>query len=123
MRINYLPCEIYRPSFGDCSNYGISHHFDRVALVLPDGNCSFDPALETPPNLCLLRADVIFGSDKILRVFPAMVNEAGEVVKRPGWWMNGGCFVSGDSRFSEACERLLGSRFCGAVMLMDRRED
>lgn len=118
--ISYLSCWIYRPCWGDCSNHGISSTFDKIALVC-DGPNEFDPAVECPANLCMLQVDSV-GGQPFPKVVPAMVDEVGTVVPRPGWWMYGGCFVDGDSRFSELCSKLLGYRFIGGVMLCDRSE-
>ena len=62
-----------------------------------------------------------------LRVVPAyQANDGPDALAWkpvPLWWMNGGNIAStSDSRFSQACERLLGHRFYGAVHIHDRTE-
>lgn len=122
MKANYLNAYIYKPHYGDCSNKGISSRFKQVALVCEDGNNSFDTETECPLNLCIAEKRNVTGGD-LLTIYPAAVDECGNIVKRPGWWMFGGCYVgASDSRFNRKLRSVLGSDFYGAVAFHDRQE-
>jgi hypothetical protein len=92
--------------FGDCSNNGVSARFSRLTLINVEG--PFDPREDAPA------AKLEQHRPGCLRVVPVGVD---------GWKMFGGNYAAcSDSRFSEACEELLGHRFYGAVAIHDRVE-
>lgn len=105
MTIHALPIEVFRSSFGDCSNDGISKFFNELLLYCPDGHREFDAETEIPLNFCMIRRRELYGilsgnRSKYVDIVPATVDEAGRVVPRPGWWMYGGNIGStSDSRF------------------------
>lgn len=101
---------------GDCTNGGISSNHDQLCLVNVDG--PFEPSDDCPA--VMLDSHVL----GCLRIVPAVKTEAGNWIIEPGgWYMDGGNYAStSDSRFSAACNRLLGHRFYGAVAIHDRRE-
>ena len=124
MIARYLTAEIYKPHYGDCSNGGISSRFHEVKLICEDGPGTFDTLTECPLNLCIMQKETFgFAPEGVLKIYPAAVDEFGNIVKRPGWWMNGGCVVGdSDSRFGRKASSLLGRYFSGAINLHDRQE-
>lgn len=116
-KINYLTVGVLRDSYlGDCTNRGISSQFNTLALACPDGPSSFDADEILPLNFCMMDFRDL-GFTHHVRIVPATVNERGEVVKRPGWWMFGGNVArSDDSRFFE----FAGVRY--PLDIHDRRE-
>lgn len=110
---------VYRePGAQDCTNRGISSRYTRLCLMNASG--PFEPREDCPP--VLLESHV----RGCLRIVPAVCVLRGgsrTYVRMPGSWMMGGNFAAtSDSRFSDACERLLGHRFYGAVSIHDRQE-
>ena len=102
MKINCLSVSVLRSArYGDCTYGGISSRFDELLIACPDGPRTFDADEIMPLNFCMVeRRDL--GFTKIVNVVPATVNERGEIVKRPGWWMCGGNVArTSDSRFYE----------------------
>ncbi len=104
-----LHVNIYKCSkFGDCTLNGVSSR-DIEGLCLTNVEGPFEPSDHYP-------AAKLGVSLNSLYIKPAW-NE-GELT------MNGGNFAaSSDSRFSDACQRLLGRPFYGAVAIHDRVED
>jgi len=102
MKIHCLSVEVYRSHFGDCTNGGVSSRFNELLIACPDGNETFDSDIETPLNFCMIeRRRFSFSPVECLSVVPACVDASGQIVKRPGWWMNGGNIANtSDSRFS-----------------------
>lgn len=102
MRIRCLSVSVYRDASGaDCTNSGISSHFSDLLIYCPDGPRCFWSEQETPLNFCMIRKRALFG-EVVADIIPAMVDDLGHVVPRPGWWMHGGnCADSCDSRFRE----------------------
>jgi hypothetical protein len=95
---------------------GISSKADSLYLVNVDGPCEPD---DTAPA-ALLIAGALPGT---LKIVPATKGLDGSYVRVPGWFMMGGNYgATSDSRFSEACENILGYRFYGAVAIHDRNE-
>ena len=117
MKIPCLTVSVLRDSrLGDCTNNGISSRFDSLLIACPDGPQSFDADELLPLNFCVMERRNL-GFTEHVRIVPAAVNERGEVVKRPGWWMFGGNVArSGDSRFFD----LSGIRY--PLDIHDRRE-
>lgn len=109
-----LVAHIFRtPLYADCSNGGISARCDRVTIVNCDGP-DIMPTEDAPAVRLDKRADV-------LRLVPVVWNGVEWVTA--GWHMFGGTYVAtSDSRFADACRRVLGARFYGAVALHDRTE-
>ena len=105
MKIHCLKVDVFRNHFGDCSNNGISKYFNELLLACPDGPDTFDSEKETPINFCMIeRRRFSFSDAEHLNIVPACVDASGRVVKRPGWWMNGGNIANAcDSRFSKLC--------------------
>lgn len=98
---------VYRDAFGDCTNGGISSRANQLTLVNVSGPSEPD---DTAPA-AILESHV----RGCLRIVPA--DTGGR------WYMAGGNFgASHDSRFPEACARLLGHGFYGAVSIHDRTE-
>ena len=119
MKIRTLTVDVYRtPGFGDCTCNGISARFDRLALYCPDGPNEVDSEA-LPDNFAVLENRHLWGSRIVPTIYPATVNEAGEVVKVDKWWMMGGNFAhTSDSRFYG----LIEGDFYGAVAIHDRYE-
>ena len=103
MKIRCLNVNVYRSSrLGDCTNGGVSKYFDQLLVACPTGNVAFDSDREIPLNFCMIERRRLFGDEESVRIVPATINEDGNVVKRPGWWMYGGNLAeTSDSRFSE----------------------
>lgn len=100
MKIKALPVEVYRHGTMDCTNGGISGRYNKLLLACPDGSITIDADVGIPESFCMVERRRLFGDEEHLRIVPATVNEDGEVVARPGWWMNGGNIAStSDSRF------------------------
>ena len=86
-----LPVEIFKSSFGDCSNGGISSRYNKIMLVCDDGFIEIDEN-NPPENLCVYVKRTLFGEEHdYIRPYV----EADGV-----GWMSGGCICwSCDSRF------------------------
>lgn len=99
---------------GDCTLNGISSAAKSLCVVNIEG--PFKPSDTTPA--ALLQSH----QPGCLRIVPAeLVADQWKPVR--SWVMMGGNFgATSDSRFGEACERLLGHRFYGAVAIHDRIE-
>ncbi|MBQ6734861.1 MAG: hypothetical protein IJR00_08135 [Lachnospiraceae bacterium] len=117
MKINYLTIEVYKDNaIGDCTNGGISGRFNTLLLACKRGPWHFESEKETPLNLCMVERRQLF-SVTYTDIIPAAINDAGEVVPRPGWWMFGGNIAyTSDNRFSEA----VGHSY--PLKIRDRRE-
>jgi hypothetical protein len=109
---------VYRTSTRDCTLNGISSQHDRLTLVNVEG--PFEPDDDAPAAM------LIHGNAPgCLRIVPAVQYEGrpNAFYPRDGGVMMGGNYAAtSDSRFTEACERLLGYRFYGAVPIHDRIE-
>ena len=115
MKVRCIRVDIFKDRTGDCSNRGISSRFSSVLLPCEVGPLSFDGEEETPLNFCMICSRFLFG-EIYLDVVPAMINERGQIVPRPGWWMFGGTIAhSSDSRFSDMAGRY-------PLKIRDRRE-
>ena len=109
-----LLIEVYRSPFGDCTNGGVSSRSTTLCVVNAEG--PFNPKEDTPAVLLERH------HDNLLRIVPA-VKQSGVWLRVPGWWMMGGNYgATSDSRFSQACEKLVGYHFYGAVAIHDRQE-
>lgn len=103
-----LIASIYKSGLGDCSNDGVSAHYDKVCIVNVPG--PFKPTDDMPAVRLVKREHV------------------GNVVCIPvglegKWTMFGGCYVeTSDSRFHEAVRQLSGYKFGFPVALHDRVE-
>ena len=102
MMIHALSVNVYRNNtIGDCTNGGLSSRFDTILVAMPEGNHVFDPDKMIPLNLCVIER-ICHRDCEHVRLVPATVDESGNVVKRPGWWMFGGNIArTSDSRFYE----------------------
>lgn len=99
----------------DCTRDGISSRATHLTVVNADG--PFEPYSNAPAVLLVNHyADA-------LSLVPAQRNEKSEWEPVPGWHMAGGNYgATSDARFGEACERLTGKGFYGAVAIHDRKE-
>jgi hypothetical protein len=117
-----LHIDVYRSAdrSGDCTAGGISGRHPELCIVNVNGPS--DPTDKAPA--ALLVPGNLPGT---LKIVGAVKNEAGDYVpltypNATGPMMGGNYGATSDSRFSEACERLLGHRFYGAVPIHDRFE-
>ena len=102
---------IYKSGDYDCTLGGESSYAKGFTVVNADG--PFEPC-ERYPAAELVMAQPIYGR-KILRLIP--------LSKKDKWVMFGGNYAaSSDSRFTNLCDKLLGSNFFGAVAIFDRVE-
>ncbi len=103
-----LLCEIFRPSYGDCSAGGISSRFKSVTLMDADG--PFEPT-DDAPAVRLVRRKIYPGEPEYVHAEPVEPCPGGACR------MAGGTFIySCDSRFHEA----VGHSY--PVSLHDRHE-
>jgi len=99
----------------DCSLGGVSSQYTELTVVNIDG--PFEPKSNRPAVILEMHVP------GCLRIVPAVQAEDGTYKVDPRWAMMGGNYAgTSDSRFSEACEKLLGHRFYGAVAVHDRYE-
>lgn len=120
MKIRAITAYVYRNSrLGDCTLGGISSKYDTLLIACPDGPDIIDTEVEIPDNFAMVELRHVFGNTIIPTIYPAEVNDRGEIVKRGGkWWMMGGNFANtSDSRFA----RLTNGMY-GAVAIHDRYE-
>lgn len=119
MKIKALPIDVYRHGNTDCTNHGISSKYNELLVACPDGFINIDPS-NVPENFVMVELRHYFGNETIPTIYPAEINENGEVVKRGGkWYMMGGNYgATSDSRFNT----LVGRGFYGAVAIHDRYE-
>jgi hypothetical protein len=94
-----LTVEIFKPSFGDCSNQGISSRCSEVVLV-GDGMPELSEATEARPAVRIVR-----------RMLPSKLHDGarfeylhaepveGKDSARVGWMFGGTCIYTSDSRF------------------------
>ena len=119
MKIRALPIDVYRSSrIGDCTNHGVSSKFNELLVACPDGHIVLDSD-NLPENFVMVENRRLFGGREIVpTIYPAEVNDKGEIVKRGGkWYMMGGNYgATSDSRFWRIVE---GN---GAVAIHDRVE-
>jgi len=95
------------PSY-DCTCDGVTNRFNRLCVTNVDG--PFNPS-EDCPAVKLVEGAL----PNTVRIVP---EECGE-----SWTMFGGNYAStSDSRFGEAVEKIIGTRFYGAVAVHDRVE-
>lgn len=117
-----LIVQVYHPSINgvieDYSNNGFSSHSSKICLVNVEGPHHPGPDCDAALLECHYPG--------ALRIVQAGIGNKGYVASyykdRVGP-MAGGCFASSpDSRFVDACEKLLGHSFYGAVAIHDRWE-
>lgn len=91
--IRCIPAQVFKCSYGDASNGGISTRNTEVLIPSVDGNLFVD--MDDPPeNLCLVVRRNIRGREFVHLVPNALKGRS---------CMNGGTFVySSDARFEEA---------------------
>lgn len=95
MKVRALKANIFKPSFGDFSNGGISSQFDEVFIECPDGPIEFDINC-LPKNF--VRPIYRLSHSKESGYYSA--RPAFPVSKGCVGWMFGGCLIySSDSRF------------------------
>lgn len=75
--------EIYKPSYGDCSNNGIPSRFDKIRIV---ENVTESDIQDLQENDCVMIEAVCCGKRRV-RCIPAI-----PYLKKT-WTMFGGCFV------------------------------
>jgi hypothetical protein len=116
-----LIVQIYHGARGtDCTLGGISSRAIALCLVNVDG--PFDPS-ESAPAAMLVKGNL----RGTVRIVPAVKVEisSGDMPEytTPGRPMMGGNYAAtSDSRFSDACEKITGATFYGAVAIHDRYE-
>lgn len=112
--------KVFRSNSKDATNGGISSKFDRLVVVNVDG--PFNPSEDMPAVF------LVSHMRGCLRLVPAVLVPEVWTDGQPRYTlvqgtMAGGNFgASSDARFSEACERLAGTTFYGAVAIHDRVE-
>lgn len=110
-----LLLDVYRNDGADCTNGGVSSKSNRVCVVNVDGPFFSD---YTNPAV-MLEA----GPCNSIRLVPSRKDAFGNNVPIEGVRMFGGNYAAtSDSRFGEACARLLGHPWYGAVAIHDRFE-
>lgn len=91
--------------FDGCANGGLTERVEQLTLTNVDG--PFDPIPAAPAAVLDTH---VYGC---LRIIPEDC--------RGRWMTDGGAYAAtSDSRFREACERLTGAPFYGAVAIHDR---
>jgi hypothetical protein len=106
-----MTIRIFRSDLGDGTNGGVSSYSRTLCVTNCEG--PFEPS-EGSPAVKLVMAEPI-GGRKILRLIP-------ECAEGKGTMFGGNYGSTSDSRFSQLCEKLLGSAFYGAVAIHDRVE-
>lgn len=107
-----LNVSVYRSPLGDGTNGGESSRYQQFCLINVEGPCK--PNDDTPAAELVVKD---FGGSigKTLRIVP--------VSKQGKWVMFGGNFAfTSDSRFSEACDKLMKGAGGFAVKIFDRVE-
>ena len=99
MFVRCLSVYVFRESPLDCTRGGVSSRFHELLVACPDGPHCFDSDKELPLNFCMIETrELPTGIHQ--RIVPAMI-ENNKIVKRPGWWMNGGNIAhTSDSRWT-----------------------
>jgi hypothetical protein len=113
-----LTLEIYRNSFGDCTNNGITSNHTGVTLVNADG--PFEPTAKHPAVM------LVKGPLGDPTLVPA-VWAAGEWVPEKrvdmcGPMAGGNYAATSDSRFGEAIRKVCGRKMYAALPVHDRFE-
>lgn len=103
-----------RPADRDFSLGGVSGQHTELTVVNIDG--PFEP---NPSRPAVILESHVPGC---LRIVPAEKLGNGYVKIKPRTMMGGNYGAACDSRFGEACEKLLGHTFYGAVPIHDRVE-
>lgn len=115
-----LRLNVYTPSYGECSNFGITHTYDDVLVLCHEGPVKID--LDDPPkNLMRLERGTVAQKAKTLRLVPA----TGDTTDLIGPMM-GGCYAStSDSRWHRILADYVGKEnayIASAVPIHDRYE-
>ena len=108
-----ISAQIFKPSYGDCSNGGISSKYDEVLIEHPQGWIEVDES-DPPENLCIVIKRFLFGRN-YYHIEPIRPRDRGSA----GYMYGGTIVYSSDSRFRELTDREFG---CGALPLHDRQE-
>ena len=111
-----LIVSVLRNGLGDFTRGGPSAHYQKLTVVNVDG--PFGPT-DDRPAVMLLQGP---GRDPNPILVPAIKDTSGNWHRAPGWWMAGGNYATGDSRFSEALGRLGATRSM-APKVHDRIEE
>jgi hypothetical protein len=98
-----LIVSVLRNGRGDCSRGGPTADHQDLTVVNIGG--PFGPRDERPAVMLVEGP----GREPNPILVPAVEDDAGEWTPAPGWWMFGGNYASGDSRFCEAVARLGGT--------------
>ena len=104
-----LLVNVYKNGKYDCTNGGVSSR-DIKGLCLTNVDGPFDPS-DDCPAVKLVKGNL-----------PGTVKIVPEELEGKWTMMGGNYAATSDSRFSEACEKITGSRFYGAVPVHDRFE-
>ena len=106
----YLPLNIYKPGYGDCSNGGLSSKYCNCYIECKDGWVNEKDIL---PDAIVKLEKGAFGTVHLVPCKPSDANHTN--------YMFGGCFVSSsDSRWSKMLEEYGLSHV--AIALHDRTE-
>ena len=110
-----LVVSVFRSSFPDATNNGISCRYDHLFLANVEG-----PTQDSQYPIALL----IRGNGKgYAKIVPGERQQDGSFKPKAGWAMMGGNYAStSDSRFHFAVEMITGSPSFGAVPIHDRYE-
>lgn len=105
---------VFRAEGKDCTLGGVSSKHDKLTVVNVDG--PFEPDVDAP---AVRLENHVHGS---LRLVPVEkhLSDKDEYVCRIVPIMGGNYAATSDSRFNDACRRLLGFPFYGAVAIHDR---
>lgn len=114
---------VIRPAdFPDCTAGGVSSWASRLVLVgtitdgvvrpLPAGSRVFDAGGQHPA----VALEMTAGTAHLVPL-----DDEGQKVA--GWVQAGGNYATGDSRFTEAVQQMIGHSFYGAVSIHDRIEE
>ena len=94
-KLKCISAEIYKPSYGDCSNNGITSRYTEILIPHDQGWIEVDTE-DLPENFCSIEIRELFGNTYI-NLVPKTIRER--------WHMMGGCFAySSDSRFRDFSE-------------------
>lgn len=118
-----LTIEVYKGTYGDFTNGGVSGHYNQLTVVNIDGPS--EPTADRPP--VALVAGNVPGITKIVpveNVAPGQEPDWQEIRPegRVGPMFGGNYGATSDGRFDAAVEKITGFRFDGAVAIHDRYE-
>jgi len=114
-----LHVDVFRSGLGDCTNGGKSKYARSICIVnlteILGYKCDIFEASDEYPAFKLVKGNL----RGTLKLVPVGDEREG---KGAGPMMGGNYGATSDSRFNEACEKILGHVFYGAVPIHDRYE-